>query len=181
MGYQTRIYGVDLRRLQSAFGSHDGDLVRRLSEQYAEDFADADEGFATEIAEGALTLEAALAEVIQGTISGSRSTAFQYGYALEMLSRHLGEKMDTDMLGEIEGIGFAEQLATSGPPIPIPIPEDFPIIGYMTHQDAVAELQRIEGLDLSHPDRLVNIAIGQLRSCLEEARRQCLDLVAFCA
>lgn len=182
MGYQTTVYAVDLRDLRAAFGSNDGDLLRDISERYAEDFADADESFETEIAAGALTLEAAIAELIQGTLSGSPSTAFQYGYALEILCRHFGTKLDTDMLGEIEGIGLAEQLATAGPPIAIPTPEDdFPVIGYMTHQETVAELQRIEGVELSHPRPSVNTAIAQLRSCLEEARRQSLDLVAFCA
>jgi hypothetical protein len=183
MGCHTYIYAVDLRRVQSAFGSNDRDLLRRIAGKYPDDCAASNNSFATFatfVADGVLSLDGAVAELIQGTLSSPASSAFQYGYALEMLCLNLGAKLDTDRLGKIAGIGFAEQLATSGPPIPIPTPDDFPIIGYMTHQQAEAELQRIAGLDLSHPNAFVNLAIAQLRACLEQARRQTIDLVAFC-
>jgi hypothetical protein len=179
MSTATSIYAVDLRPLRAACGSNDADLLQRITDTHRDDIRESNEWHEDAIAAGALTLEAALAELIQGTFSGPPSTAFQYGYALELLCKHLGERVWTDELGEIEGIGFAQALALSGPPIPIPIPEDFPVIGYMTHQQIEAELQRIAGMDLSHPDALVTIAIGQLRAALEEARRQGVDLVAF--
>jgi len=180
MGCHTYIYAVDLRRVRLAFGSNDRDLLRRIVGKCPDDFAASGNSFVTFVADGVLSLDGALAELIQGTLSSPESSAFQYGYALEMLCLNLGAKLDTDRLGEIAGIGFAELLATSGPPIPIPTPDDFPIIGYMTHQQAEAELQRIAGLDLSHPNVLVNLAIAQLRACLEQARHQTIDLVAFC-
>ena len=181
MGYHTSIYAVDLQRLRSAFGSNDTQLLDEIAETCREAFAESNEWFATEIANGALTREAALAELIRGTLSAAESSAFQYGYALETLCRHVGTQLETDMLGEIGGIGLADELATSGPPVPIPPPDDFPVMGYLTHQQAAAELHRIAASPPSHPEPSVRLAIEQLRSCLEHASRQRVDLVAFCA
>ena len=50
----------------------------------------------------------------------------------------------------------------------------------MTHQEVAADLKRIEGMDLSHPNGGVRVAIDQLRACLAEARHRSVDLVAFC-
>ncbi len=180
MSYSTAIYAVDLQLLESSFGSKDVDMLRHIKRQYGHLFQEADEWFDDKISQGVPTLEEAIAELIEGTLTAPALAAFQHGYALEMLCRHFGARLNSDALGMIEGMGVAERLALSGPPIAIPRSEDFPVIGYMTYQQTVAELQRMEGKTFSYTDKYVETAHMQLKSCLEEAERRRVGLVAFC-
>jgi hypothetical protein len=133
MGYSTLVYGVDIDRLRSTFGSHDETWLREVEQEFADDLRQNDGRFSDEIRRGAPTLGEALAQILRGEITGHAGTGFQYGYAVELLCKHLGHPLDNDDLIEfVDDLEIPTGVLSSGPPLPIPPPLDFPAIGFLT-------------------------------------------------
>jgi hypothetical protein len=68
---------------------------------------------------------------------------------------------------------------SSGPPLPIPPPSDFPAVGFLTADQVRAECAWLEGQDLSHEDEDIEAAREEFRSYLRQANDQGLGIVAF--
>jgi hypothetical protein len=180
MGYRTLSYGVDIDRLRSAFGSRDEAMLGEIEREFADQFRDNDRWFSDEIGRGAPSLREALAQIARGEITGGEATGFQYGYALELLCKRLGHELDNDDLIEfVDDLEIPTGLLSSGPPLPIPPPLDFPAIGFLTADQVRDEYARLEGLDLSHDDKDIEAAREEFRSYLRQASERGLGIVTF--
>ena len=161
MGYSTLVYGVDIDRLRSTFGSQD-------------------DMFLDEIRRGAPSLREALSQILRGQITGGEGTEFQYGYAAELLCKHLGQRLDNDDLIEfVDDLEIPTGVLSSGPPLPIPTPLDFPMIGFLTADEVREEYDRLKDQDLSHDDEDIEAAREEFRSYLLQANDQGLGIVTF--
>src|SRR4051794_34596265 len=88
-GYSTVAYAIDIDRLRSAFGSGDEELLREVETKQARSLRRGDETFEDMIRDGAPTRREALRQILAGEIQGPDWAGFQYGYALELLCKHL--------------------------------------------------------------------------------------------
>jgi len=152
MGYPYSAHAVELAKLTRAAGSKDAKLEAALAKKYAKHYAENAEWFADEIADGAPTLGKAVADIIAGTVPKRSKHGFQYGYAVEVLVMHFGERIDEDEVGlgceaaidkylKKAKQPTTETLTKLGVyPVAIPAPEDFPGIGTMTAKDMKALL-----------------------------------------
>jgi hypothetical protein len=82
-----------------------------------------------------------------GEAPDSRS-AHQYGYALERLCAHLGERLDADCWESIhwdvlEATGIEEILTRTGPPVPLPPIDNFPAIGHLKAADIASMVAKL--------------------------------------
>lgn len=130
MSYTLTPYAVDLAALQQVVGSGDEALLAAVLAENADEPDDDDE----------LSTAQALRHLILGE-PRDEAQAYQYGYALEMVCRHLGEQLPGDCWESIrwavlEQTGFVEVLERSGPPVPLPPSTDFPRIAHLTPEAA---------------------------------------------
>jgi hypothetical protein len=151
------------------------------------------------------TTGAALAHLMLG---GNRdhSVGYKYGYALQYLCLHLGEVPDHDSWRTIRQSAFrsvdtvlkragispktfstSRFLVERHSPIPIPEPDDFPQIGYLTHNeirqicplfcsDKIAKAIQKESDDVQD---WLESAIAELKEWLVTAIRKKCDLICF--
>ena len=133
MSYVLTPYALDLVRLRAAIGSQDKKIItaarRILGKQVDAD----DDG---------LSIGQAITALIMGTPRG-RIATHQFGYALEAIAAHLGKRLAKDAWS---GVGWAAvadaglgDVMTRGSPVKLPKYPDFPMIGFMKH-DEVATL-----------------------------------------
>ena len=172
MGYRTLAYAVDIDRIRSTFGSNDDALLRAIEQEFADEFPRNDEWFSREIRRGAPTLREALAQIVRGKITAREGieTEFQYGYAAELLCRHLGRELDNDDLIEfVDDLEIPTGITTSGPPLPIPESGDFPAIGFLTADQVRQEFASLKDEDLSHDDDDIAAAREEFRAYLQQA------------
>src|SRR5579871_11694 len=128
MSYTVSAYLVDLDRLRAAFGSHEMSLVDEITQTFADHIADYDEQ-AADYDDGPADedngddegdgdagsrkgLGEALGEIVAGTIQDPER-GWQYGYALELLCMHLGQRLPAEHFESLRssGIGYIAQLA----------------------------------------------------------------------
>jgi hypothetical protein len=143
MGYSTTMYAVDLEDVVRAQGSKDGSLVAKIVKRYAADIEESNAWFEEELADGAPTLDEALRQIVDGAPLDA-DYGFQYGYALELLCRHFGARVDEDQIGFIEHLGLRTKLNDERPPIEIPEPDDFPKISHLKRDELGPEIASLE-------------------------------------
>jgi hypothetical protein len=178
MGYGTQAYAVDIDRIRSTFGSRDETLLGAVEQAFADDLRRNDEWFSGEISRGAPTLREALAQILRGQIAGRQGAEFQYGYAAELLCKHLGRPLDNDDLIElVEDLEIPTGLTDSGPPLPIPTSDAFPAVGFLTADRVRGEYARLKDQDLSHDDEDIAAAREEFRSYLRQANDLGLGIV----
>ena len=149
MSYAFHAWALDLEDLRSrcATGSTLGEVVAASSEA----IADFSQSFADEIEAGAPPLDQALARLLQG----DSGFGWAQAYALELVCRHVGERLPDQGL---RGIGWAwvervdHALQQGGwffrlgvledPPIRLPRIPDFPMVGHVTRHK-LAELSAL--------------------------------------
>lgn len=144
MGMGASLYGVDLERLRAAVGSGDRALLGRIRRAEKDEFLD-DDAF---IEKGDLSLGQALEELLDGRLSRP-DCGFQYGYAVELLCRGLGTCLASLLWWE-----FFEStpMRMTRSPVPIPEPDDYPFIHYMTADEVRVEAGRQTPASLGAPD-----------------------------
>jgi hypothetical protein len=193
----TQAYAVDLARLHSAFGSNDQEMLKAIEEKYAKEIRRNDEWF-SDVAHlldrrGAPTVGEALAQIIgglitDGPITGPEWGPFQYGYATELLCKHLGH-----WLGHGESMSYLDDLkvpthfAGSGPLLPIPGPQARPTIRFLTAEQVREEYASLRHQEAGRGDEDgaayaeedVQAARGEFRSYLQQANEKGLGLVTF--
>lgn len=136
-------YAVDIDELTSLFGSND-DVQREILGACAEEIEDNDACFADEIEDGSVpSTGAAISEIVSGTTS-NKTAGFMYGYSLKMICEHLGEYVEGGEYGvaNVSDHPYQSLLVKSGPPIPIPISDDFPEIGFLRLDQVDEEISR---------------------------------------
>jgi hypothetical protein len=185
MGYILTPIAVDLGRVSGAIGSKNKRLISALVKVFGDDFDQFDEmaaDYADEDDE-ALTMRAALTQMVMGE-EYNEELGFMYGYALEFICLHLGEhlpntgwsamprgtayakKADAALkrAGVAEDVFQISQLMNRGAPVPLPLIEDFPAIGYMRVKEIKAALKEFS------EDRLTAVKDEEVRESLAEVR-----------
>jgi hypothetical protein len=162
VGYAPTAYVVDLAALRAMFGCHDPKLAGKIVKKHAADVADKDAWFADDIANGAPDVATALAEIIAGKCT-KKQHGFQYAYALELACKHLGTSLyaaDWINAGFLDALqaalpkGAVKKLLTANhvtenprPVVRIPLPKDFPGMGYFESaqcKEALAVLKAVK-------------------------------------
>ena len=149
MGYSFSVYAVDLDKLTAVAGKNDRKLLAAVLKKQAEEIADNDESFEEEIAKGTPSLAVALQQIIEGKIKAPKGSGYQYGYALEVLCAHLGERIEEEDLSwfhefidgylkKVKSRSSMKLLGEDKLPIRIPKPDDFPGIGSITLEQVIA-------------------------------------------
>ncbi|MFN3150000.1 hypothetical protein [Bremerella sp.] len=134
MGYTHAFFAVDIDQLKGLFGSNNDKLLAEILNARADDIEELDESFEDEINDGELpSAETALRQIFSGTIQPSMD-GDMHAQVLLVICEHLGEQV---FGGEYGVAGVADHpydslLLQSGPPLPIPEPEDVPEIRYLT-------------------------------------------------
>jgi hypothetical protein len=204
MGYILTPIAVDLKQVTGVIGSKNKRLLSTLIKEFGGEFEQIDEmaaDFVDEMDEedGATTVRDALTQMVMGQ-EYNEELGFVYGYALEFVCRHFGEYLPNgnwsamrsewahkaDKALEKAGVG-AEALRLSrlmnrGAPVPLPLIEDFPGIGYMTRKEIDAALLAF-GADqlVAVKDAAVREALAEVRGWLQTCAASKRDLICFYA
>jgi hypothetical protein len=179
MGYTTSFYAVDLDDLRSVIGTQDAALPAALKAEFADDIADSAAWHSDRIDDGAPTLDQALTQLLHGDALDA-AHGFQYGYALELLCRHFGARVDDDDIGFVAQLGLQTSLnADHRLPIALPKPEDFPSINYLTRVELPEELARLEAQTRQTRDKGLAEAQRGLLEILRAVIAGGQDLVTF--
>lgn len=152
-----------------------------------------------------LSTGGALADLILGR-ERDPAYGFKYGYALKMLCEHLGTQPFHDSwcsirlaafdatdknladLGIAAGDFSTKEFFTSrGAPVPLPEPDDFPFMGYLTNAEIAAlraklDKSRIENLSDNEEedfDEWDKAALQELINWLDLAEKEQSDLATF--
>jgi len=164
MSVGTIAYAVDLDRLRAAFGSNDPGLLAALTERFDDHIRDTEEFSA----EGHPWFRDALADLIAGTIRHPERSAF-HAWAAELLCLHLGATLDDKgLVGALDGLGLDHNLATSGPPLPIPPRDEPPRLGHLTAAEVAEAACRLDP-DTPEADDARGKARAAVRSWLRQA------------
>jgi hypothetical protein len=145
VSYSLIPYVVDLDTLIRAVGSKDESIIAVVLEHDPEAFAEDEPE--DEPDDDEISLGQALRDLVMGQppVEGS---AHQYGYALEQLCHHLGERLDCDEWCDIrweviEATGM-EEIMDRKSPVPLPETDDFPAVGYLTAGEVAALAAKLE-------------------------------------
>ena len=173
MSYSLVPYQIDLAKLRDAVGGQDTQLIESIRAQDPERF-DSDEY--------ELSLGEALKQLVMGEELGTTAT-HQYGYALEKMADHLGQRLPFDLWcgvrwAAMEDSGVAPILE-SGPPVPLPKIPDFPGIGFL-ERDKIATMVTTMGEEgLTDDDEDLEELLKEFEEWLRAADRAKEDLLLF--
>ena len=179
MSSTITVFAVSLDRIRQVVGSKNESLLTQIvAEQKSclEDIDSIDEECGFRCAE-------ALADIIHGRVNRD-IRGYLYGYAFETLCRQFGRE-----LNEISGIAGAatwieeidgalvevsspiklSDLLYAGCPIPIPRPDEYPIIGFLPASILPVTLEQLSTLDTTKLDSDAAEVLGQMTSWLKTA------------
>jgi len=179
MSYVLTPYAVDLVRLRAAIGSEDKKIIAATRKIVGKQFDAAADG---------LSIGQAVTALVMGTPRGKIAT-HQFGYALEALAEHLGTRLAKNVWS---GVGWAavvdaglDAVMKRGSPIRLPTYPDFPMIGFMKHDEVVALLAQHRTTPPAVKDRSLQELIDEYIGWLEHAAKakrgasRGLDLLFF--
>ncbi len=187
MGYAYSVYGVDLKKLRPQGKK----LFAELREKYADDIKEADRWHDRDITErGAPTRSRALWQLMM-KLPLQKDVGFQYGYCVEMLCMHFGERVDdvsltwfSDVLDPL--LKRARQPKTDTllgkgiSTIKIPKPADFPEFGTVTPAGCVAGLRAMSLVKpLTGGDENLDMVVGEVARWFTLAKAKKRGLVWF--
>lgn len=200
MGYNVSAYAVPLSHVRAAIGSGDADLLAAITAAAArygridaqdEDLYDAD---------GGEPPVATMAEVVRHLVAGEayERVGFKYGYALELICRHVGQLLSNaqwsalrwEWLEEVDAALTAanvpagefrvtRHLVCRGSPVPLPRIEDFPSIGYLTAGEIPGVAAALDGPGRAAAGDEVGASLDELRGWLRTCCDTGRDLVCF--
>lgn len=174
MGYSTLFYSVDWERLISAVGSND----KNLPEMFKQRFPD-------ELEHRQGNDEPTLADAFSDLLSNSfkhPDAGHQYGYALEILCRIIGDHLpDDDAIGHLGPLEIDSPLETPKHPIDIPKELDqFPRISYLAPNEVKTERDRLSSIDIGFPnDEDIEEAREAYKNCINIAAEKGLAVITF--
>jgi hypothetical protein len=109
-----------------------------------------------------LKSEQALRDIVAGSFGEHEHAEAMYGYTLQVICEHIGQRIGGDDVGSVADHPYASQLAASGPPIPIPYDKsDFPEIGFLSLPQIPDEIKRIDAAP-RRPKRSLVLSITSL-------------------
>lgn len=139
---------VDLKSVRQAVGSRDESLITRVIEKNPELFRPPDPEY-----DSGIPTSVALRHLVMGESPATdEPSAPKYGFALEALCNHLGERILPDCWGGVSwraltDSGVEDVLMRSGPPVPLPDLQGGMTIGHLTVAEVAAELAKIDAGD----------------------------------
>jgi hypothetical protein len=107
----------------------------------------------------------------------------QYGYALELLCRHLGEVILPDAWGgvrwmAVEDAGLADILTRTGPPVPMPDTQGF-TIGHLTAAEVAAKVSELGNAHLTSDNDELQELLDEYEGWLRTAASKQKAIVFF--
>ena len=178
--------------LRCLLGSPIDRLIRTIKWNYAHRF-EQDEVYD----EDEPSLEKALGDLLAGA-ELAPTFGHKYAYALELVCDHFGEFLDNSAWSAMrldwaehvheamtqadideEAISLNDHLMFRGPPIPIPVPADFPAIGFLRRNEIGNAATALDAADLSSLDEETRESITQIQLWLERCNELKCDLVCF--
>jgi hypothetical protein len=169
MSYATAMFAVDLDQIRQTIGAGDRKLIKTLKKKTMIDDGDFE----------GIPISQAIEELINGRFTDPDS-AFIYGYALEGLCRHHGTRLDNDQIGDVFDLELDSPLEDVRHPVALPEIDDFPMISSLSKDTVVAEVERLESMDLAYSDdEEIEEARRELLECLKEAAAKGLGVVTF--
>lgn len=166
------------------------DLRQEIHEELEDEIADNFESFEDEIIEnGAPIIQRALYEIFAGKPT-QKQHGFQYGYALELICRQIGENVIDEEMGwfydEMNPLlkkarcPSVEQMMGEGIlPLKIPMPNDFPVIGTVEPAGCIAAVGALDTIRGMTKDDDALYCIDQVRGWFDTAVKMKRGLVSF--
>ncbi|MGL4420861.1 MAG: DUF7691 family protein [Gemmataceae bacterium] len=197
MGYGVLPFAVDWEPYLGLLGCRDEELLAELTAEWADFFVEIDE--LDELDELSTSTADALRHFLLGEPM-DRKIGSKYGYVLEELAWGYGTPLDNFHWCPISSAWVCEQLSPAvrtagvpadvfsferhllfrGPPVPIPPPDDWPAIGYLTPAEAAVAAAAFDRLD---PEQFRPIdgheQVAAVRGWLAQCRDAGHGLVAF--
>ena len=187
MSYGVHAYVVDTRSLISLIGSDDRTFVGAMTKNARENIAALNEEFELEIEEGEfLPLEDAVGELVSGRFSSDDMNPAQYGYALEIICGSMGVQIGPDHFTQLS-VSYLNDIPVLGHVIYdagpleglIPMPDDFPGIGFVANDQVDTRLADIRGAMQANEDDDAAVLYREYASWLESAKASRRGLVTF--
>ena len=191
MGYSYTVFAVDLKALRKVWGKgkKNSDLLEEIREDQEDRIADNYESFEEEIIEGgAPVVGRAIYEIFAGKPE-KRQHGFQYGYALEMIVRQLGECVGEELswfdefldplLKKARCPDTEAMMGRGVLPLKIPMPNDFPEIGTVEPAGCIAAIGALATIRPMTKDDDTLAIIDEVRGWFESAKKQKRGLVWF--
>jgi hypothetical protein len=189
MSYAIMPFRVRLEALRDVLAVRDEALTGWVLGHCRADLAELDQWF-----DGERPAAEFMADLMLGRPFVDRD-AHLYGYCVKALCQVWGVPMANDqwsamrygwfdtVAGAVARAGVAYDFAglvSGGPGVDIPGPDDFPAMGHVTRDELQSQLDTLAGLDPAGvDDEAVLGAVRQVRSWLEQCRRDDMDLVCF--
>jgi hypothetical protein len=192
VGYAYSVYTVDLKALRKLWGrgKKNNALGEEIREELEEDIADNWEAFEDDIIEhGAPLVARAMYEIFAGKPE-KKEHGFQYGYALELIVQHIGQRVDDEQLTWFDDVldpllkkarcPNVEQMMGRGTlPLKIPMPDDFPEIGTVEPAGCIAAIGALATIRPMTKNDNALMVIDEVRGWFEAAKKMKRGLVWF--
>jgi len=190
MAYQHAVFAVDLKAFREVWGRPNPALGDDIRDDQADAIANNYDQFEEDIVEhGAPVVARAMYEIFAGRPEKSQH-GFQYGYALQLIARQLGEQVGggelawfdelLDPLLERASCPTVEHMMGRGVfPLEIPRPIDFPEIGTVEPAGCVAAIDALVAIRKLTDDVTTLRVIDEIRGWFETANKTKRGLVWF--
>lgn len=177
MGYYTHLYAVDLQELRGFCATPGEDALAALFQSKNSEIEDNDDRFESEIDEDWPMTADAIAEIMTGNcVPGDHAS--MYGYALEIICSHFGEYLNNDELGSLRYQLYESKLLETRSPVPMPLSDNFPSIGYLEANEVGIELEQLVSAGLPSDEEVAEDA-EVLRNSLERALEGKVGVISF--
>ncbi len=177
MSSTLNVYAVSMSQLKQVLGSANQALIDAIfaSEgDWLESINDIDD-------EAGFSCEDAIGFLIHGAIN-QECPGYLYGYGLEVICAHIGTRLPEisgisgayDWIQEVDavlnehGVPISlNDLVYTGSPVPIPQPDDYPVIGKWDAHTIAPALDAMRSIDLSQLDYDAKSTLVQMQGWLE--------------
>jgi hypothetical protein len=179
MSYVLTPFLIDLEQLRKAVGSRDESLLAAVVDASRSPDPDVDLR-----CEGQVPLSPELRQLVMGDPLDDESGS-EYGYALQLLCRHLGQEILPDVWegvrwAAVVDAGLEEPFETRGAPVRLP-DRDFPAIAYLTAEEIAQRISQLEHGHLTSEDRDLQELLDEYEGWLREAASKGKAIVFFYA
>ena len=193
MGYGFMVWAVDTNKLRQVAGSKDEKLRRMIGGRFKRDLASLDELFEDSIASGGPNTYEALRQIIDGTVpEGARGGI--YSYAFKLLVEHFGKALDNSAVYPWSSPDFGpvnaalkkldvpfdvEDLYGVSLPVKLPLPDDFPLTGWVDEAAVKRIAAAFEGATDTGGDAQTVDIVKCVRGWFRDAAAQGRGLVSY--
>ncbi len=187
------VWAVDTDKLKQAAGSKDEKLRRMIGGRFKRAISELDELFEDNINEGEPNTYEVLRHIIDGTVpKGARGGI--YFYAFKLLVEHFGRPLDNSAVSPWSSPDFSavnaalqkmgvpfkmDDLQGVSLPVKLPLPDDFPLTGWVDEATVKKVAAAFEGAETPGPDAQTRQVVEALRGWFREAAAQGRGLVSY--